>query len=329
MRDCAEFESLIDREHAGEALAAGERERLLDHLESCRSCDELFDLLRELRAAPAADEPGDAEFAALRRGVRDRLARPATLPFRRPAAPRRWLPATLAAAAALGGLALGWGLATARATPAAGPALAADGAAALAAQLRRDAVERATFAATTDSPYLFSNVRVAAERDGRVRLVFDVARHLELELEREDPLLAAVLVQALLEPGSPGARLAAIAAAPRDLDPRVKQALLVALRGDDSLAVRLRAQQRLAKLAGDAEVAEAMLHVLAEDDAVELRFAAVDYLASDRIAPERITAAIRARDDAGDRALLVHAGDYLSRSDTDDSNDSDSKGPRS
>lgn len=50
MRDCAEFESLIDREHAGEALAAGERERLLDHLESCRSCDELFDLLRELRA---------------------------------------------------------------------------------------------------------------------------------------------------------------------------------------------------------------------------------------------------------------------------------------
>jgi hypothetical protein len=88
--------------------------------------------------------------------------------------------------------------------------------------------------------------------------------------------------------------------------------------------VRLRAQQRLAALAGDAEVSEAMLRVLAEDGAVELRFAAIDYLTGNQVAPERLESAIRARADAGDRALLVRARDYLSRSDTNDT-----KGPQS
>lgn len=318
MSDCRDFELLIDRERAGEALAAGERDRLLDHLERCRSCDELFDLLGELGAAAAAGEPDDAELAAIRRRVRRELERPAVLPFRRAAAPRRWLPAGLAAAAALGGVALGWTVATGRAVAPSG------GAGWLAEQLRRDAAGRPSYAAAADSPYLFSNVRAAAADGGRVRLAFDVARHLEVEVEREDPLLAAVLTQALLDPGSPGARLAAIEAAPKRLDPRVKQALLVALADDESLAVRLRAQQRLATLAGDAEVAEAMLRLLAEDGAVELRFAAIDYLTGNQVAPERLESAIRARDDAGDRALLVRARDYLSRSDSHDT-----KGPQS
>jgi hypothetical protein len=316
MSECRDFELLIDRERAGEELAAAERERLLDHLESCRSCDELFDLLGEIAETSPADEPTAAELAALRRRVRREIERPSVLPFRRVAAARRWLPAGLAAAAALGGLGLGWALA--------GGGETGGRPASLADEIRRDAVGRASFAAAADSPYLYSNVRVAAGDGGRVRLAFDVARHLEVEVEREDPLLAAVLTEALLAPGSPGARLAAIEAAPRRLDPRVKQALLVALAEDESLAVRLRAQQRLAALAGDAEVAEAMLRVLAEDGAVELRFAAIDYLTGNQVAPERLESAIRARADAGDRALLVRARDYLSRSDNDDT-----KGPQS
>jgi len=316
MTDCREIEELIDRERAGEALAAAERERLLDHLESCRSCDELFDLLVDVAAAPVADEPSEAELAALRHRVRRELERPTVVPFRPAAAPRRALPAGLAAAAALGGLALGWALA--------GGGVSGDRAASLADEIRRDAARRTSLAAAADSPYLFSNVRAAAGDDGRVRLAFDVARHLEVEVGREDPLLAAVLTDALLAPGSPGYRLAAIEAAPRRLDPRVKQALLVALADDESLAVRLRAQQRLAALAGDAEVTEAMLRLLAEDGAVELRFAAIDYLAGNQVAPERLESAIRSRADAGDRALLVRARDYLSRSTSNDTKGSES-----
>jgi hypothetical protein len=54
MESCREFESAIDRELA-EGLAPAERELLLDHLEQCEACSELFDLLTALKSDAAAD----------------------------------------------------------------------------------------------------------------------------------------------------------------------------------------------------------------------------------------------------------------------------------
>jgi hypothetical protein len=308
MHGCREFEDLIDREHAGEPLAAAERDRLADHLESCRACDELCDLVGAL-GDPAADEPSEAELAAVRRRVRAALKRPRALPFRsRPyGGPRFWL-----AAAAVGGLAAGWLLAGALATPAT-PAAPDDGfgaplaASAIAGELRRAAARHASFAQAADAPYLFRDVRLAPLDERRVHLAFDVSRHLELELDRDDPLLAEVLVQAMLENDSIGSRLAAIEAAPADVNAKVRRALVVAMRHDPNLAVRLRAQQRLAALVGDEAIVTAMLEVLAGEESVEMRFAAVDYLAGGGVAPERVLDAIRQGDRPGERAVLLRA----------------------
>jgi len=317
MSDCVEFEGLIDREHAGEALTSAERERLAAHLESCRSCDELFDLVGTLRVADDGDEPADEELASMRARVRTALARPVVVPFRRRTS--GWLPAAAAAAAALAGMALGWTLGSHEPPRPAGGAVAGfEGDAPFAAprltgELRRAAVRHASFEQTSDSPFFYRNVRVSPAAAGRVRLGFDVSRHLDLELAQDDPLLAEVLVQAMVEPDSIGTRLAAIDAAPPALDPKVRRALIVAMRRDANLAVRLRAQERLAAVAGDEAITGAMLEVLADEESVEMRFAAIDYLAGNRIAPEQLEQAIRAGDRAGDRALLVHARDYLSR----------------
>lgn len=313
MSDCREFETLIDREHAGEEMSPGERDRLSEHLESCRACDELFDLLGALRD-PVGDEPNDVELAAMRRRVQGELARPAFSRLRRPlfAGLQAWLPA----AAALGGLALGWLLAYGS-RPESGSAMAQERSAApiaeatIASDLRWAAARHASLEQAAEAPYLFRNVRLERLEGERVRLGFDVSRHLELEVDRDDPLLAEVLVQAMLETESVGARLAAIEAAPDRLAPKVRQALLVAMRADPNVAVRLRAQQRLAAIAGDEAVTEAMLGVLAGDESVEMRFAAIDYLTGSSVAPERLEAAIQAADRPSDRAVLVRARDYL------------------
>jgi len=310
MNDCTEFESLIDREHAGEALTAAEQERLAAHLEGCRSCDELFDLLGALRVADAGDEPADAELAVVRSRVRAALRRPAVLPFRHRV--RRWLPA----AAALGGVALGWSLGSHEPPPADVAAQRAEGDAPLAVprltgELRRIATRNASFEQTAESPFLYRNVRVSSTAGGRVRLAFDVARHLDLELKQDDPLLAEVLVQAMVEPDSIGTRLAAIDASSPALESKVRRALVVTMRHDPNLAVRLRAQERLASVAADDEITAAMLEVLADEESVEMRFAAIDYLTGNRIAPEQLEQAIRSGGPAGGQALLVHARDYL------------------
>jgi len=317
MSDCREFEALIDREHAGEEMSPGERDRLAEHLESCNGCDELFDLLGALRD-PVADEPNDLELAAMRRRVRHEFGRRPVSRLRRPLFSA--LPAWLPAAAALGGLALGWLLAGG---PPSGREreIVQDGFAAplaegaLAGDLRLAAARHASFEQAAEAPYSFRNVRLEPLAGERVRLGFDVSRHLDLEVDRDDPLLAEVLVQTMLETESVGGRLAAIEAAPERLEPKVREALVVAMRSDPNVAVRLRAQQRLAAVAGDEAVTEAMLGVLVGEESVEMRFAAVDYLAGRQVSRQRVEEAIRAGERPGDRAVLVRARDYLTNDD--------------
>jgi len=320
---CAAAEELIDRVQAGEADAAA-RERLLDHLDGCASCSELFDLVGRVGAGRGEDAPGELELArdlaAMRRSV---LASLAEQPLRAPRASQRrgWRPAlAIAASFALAaiGFALGAGWRTEE-LPLAGAAPSGLvpiglGGGPLAVEVRAAAARHETFEEISDSPFVFANVRAEPQVDGRVRLAFDVSRHLDLTVDRDDPLLAEALVQSLVGTGELGSRLAAIDLAGDRLEPRVEEALRVAMRDDENLGVRLKAQERLAAAATNPAIVDAMLDVLASEDAVQMRLVAIDYLTAHRVEPGRLERALDAVGAAADPALQVRAAHYLQQS---------------
>ncbi|MGE0641527.1 MAG: zf-HC2 domain-containing protein [Thermoanaerobaculia bacterium] len=332
MTDCREFELWIDRAHAGE-LDENERELLLAHLETCTACSDLFDLLGRVRAEGEVPEPAADRFAAMRRAVVAELARPAVVPFPAPTpAPSGWrLSPALAAGLAFLLLAAGWLLgsrgvprAAERSAAVSDPSSAAGPASAavdrrLTGEIRTAAVRNTRFEDVENSPFVYSNVAVEELAGARVRLSFDVARHLDLELAKSDPLVTEVLVQSLVGSSSVGTRIRAVGlAGDRDLamDPKVEQALLVAMRSDENLGVRLLAQSRLAERAGDPDVRAAMLAILENEPSVQMRLAAIDYLTRDRVQPDELERAIGRGPSEGDSALYQSARSYIQRSDS-------------
>ena len=311
METCREFESAIDRELA-EGLTGPERDQLLEHLDRCTACSELFDLMTTLKRAPLLDEPSEFELAKLRRDLVASLPAAAAPPGdRAPRADRarsvapgwRW-----ALAAGLAGLALASGAFVAGRRSASAPRQASvdlGGASTLtAADLRR-------------AGYRFASATVEESGPDKVRLAFDVARSVEVEVDRDDPLVTEVLVQSLVSPAELGSRLRAVESTSGRLDPRVRRALVDVMRRDENVGVRLAAQERLmASAAGEpdpatAEVVEAQLEVLEQEESVQMRLAAIDYLTTQRVDAARLTRAIEAGEPDGEQALFVRAGRYF------------------
>jgi len=303
--NCRDFENALDRELAEglPGLPPEEREALLDHLESCAACSALFDLLTAVKSEPLHDEPSEHELARLRRSVLAQLPAGGIGPRRAATPALRWALAAGAALALLGG-----GLWLGRAT-AGGRQPAAGGRAAdlvAAARLSPSELRRAG--------YRFAAATVEENGSDRLHLTFDVARTVELDVDRADPLVTEVLVQSLAATPDVGSRLRAVASAGEaggPLEPRVRQALVDVMRRDESLGVRLAAQERLSALDRDPAVVDAMLDLLAGDDPVTMRLAAIDYLTRNRVEPARLNRALAAGSGAGERALIVHAADYL------------------
>ena len=90
-----------------------------------------------------------------------------------------------------------------------------------------------------DSPFTLSNVSFRRVAGDRVALDFDVTTHLATVESTGSPLVREVLAQSLLNPATVGERLKAMSLAAGLPDPRVEQAVLFALRRDESVAVRL------------------------------------------------------------------------------------------
>ncbi|HVT17658.1 MAG TPA: hypothetical protein VHQ90_15960 [Thermoanaerobaculia bacterium] len=299
MKDCDRWHQSIARRLAGEAGAA-ELASLAEHCLSCPDCRSLCAIDEDLRGASAAVQPDAAGLAEVRRAVmrqarseaqRDAGAAwlPRLLSSAGSAPPRaispRALAAVITAAAALvaAGFLLGRGGVQ---PPGAAPdAVAREvGRAALAGDARRDPL---------DSPFIYSNVRLEDGTGGRLHLGFDVSAHLELDRSAGDPVVAEVVAQALLAGTSPvGSRLKAVAVAARLPDPRVRGALLRALRDDPSPAVRLGALAVLARDRGDPAVAAAAFRALAGEPSVEVRLLAIDYLAGSGVERETLRQAV-------------------------------------
>ena len=88
------------------------------------------------------------------------------------------------------------------------------------------------------------------------------------------------------------------------------EALIFALRRDENLAVRLKALTILSDQLHQPGVESAVLATLREDDSVQMRLLALDYLAAESIDADRIREVIRENERPGDEALLVRLADY-------------------
>ena len=306
---CRRTQDDIDRLFAGE-LPAGEREAVMGHVDACGDCRGHYELVEEISAREAA-EPAEEEFRAMRGAVLR------TIRAERRAGSRLRLPYAAAIALAVAGAALfaagGWmaGRSGVGAGAAARVAASGNPDIVLARQIQREARRNTVLADVENSPFRYANVRVEDAGEERVRLAFDVSRHLELTLPKTDPLVTEVLVQSMLDAGSVGAKIEAIGLAENVLDPRVRGALVKSMLTDPNLGVRLEAQAKLVERPGDPEVADALLAVLEREESVQMRLVAIDYLTRSRVDPQRLEKAVEAGEPAGRAAVRVKAQDYI------------------
>jgi len=306
-----------------EAYVAGDLDEsalgpLLAHCRGCDECRRLVELHRDLATlASRAPQPEEAELLAMESHVLDEIGRARREPGRRVVLPARsgWfrlprLAAALAAslllfAAGLGAGRLAWG------------GSGGDRSAALAdrliAAIRADAAGNQRLADVENSRFTYSDVSFRRAAEGRVALDFDLTTRVHLVEPAGSDLLQDVLVQSLLHPSSAGTRLKAMALAPPGMTPKTREALLFAMRRDESLAVRLGALTALSERLGDPEVEAAVLEALREDPSVQMRLLALDSLALHDVDRVRLREAIRKDPRPGNEALRVRLAEHEKR----------------
>jgi len=292
---------------------------VLDHIESCEDCAAHFELLNRLRMDELVDEPEDPAFLAMRRGVirEIRKSEPDTSSlfdriralFAQPGFAMGLAILTLAAGFIVGTKSqkMSW-------PDTAAPAIAAKSDDPLVDEIQLAAARHTQFADVINAPYTYSDVKVTDQQDGMVGLSFDVSRHVEVVVPKDDPMVGEVLVQSLLGEGSVGTKLKAISNS-NAMDTKVREALIRTMLHDGNLGVRLRAQERLVALRGDAEVEKALLDVLRAEDSVQMRLVAIDYLTAENVKPELVKEAVRTdENEARVDAVYVRAMQYVNES---------------
>jgi len=304
---------------------SGERDEtaigpLIAHCRICEDCRRILELHRDLIGmASAAPDPGEAGIDDLqasvlaevaRRERRERGMARSSLRATSWGFPARWLPrvaAAFAGAVVLFATGLYAGLALH------GPdVVQGNGSIAtrLIAAIEADAVSNRVLDDVEDSRFTYSNVSFRPLEGGRVALDFDVTTHVQLVEPVRSEIVGDVLVHSLLNPSTTGARLKAMSLASGAMEPKVREALIFAMRHDDNLAVRLKALALLSDRMGEAGVEAAMLDILREDESVQVRLLALECLAANRVDPELLRARIRESGQPGDEALMVRLSEY-------------------
>ena len=345
MSDCQRFKRSIER-LLGDEIGQEELERLLSHTQVCAGCESLFELHHDLSDPQLRlSDPEQADLMGVRRAVlreirtREGETRDATAPSRRWPARMRpgltawlrpglaswlrpglaswlrpdtasWLRPALATglAAGLVVLALGVGFVMGRGEISTVPVT---GRGNLVPEIERAAYAVESLQDTAESPYVYSNLRLRDAGDGRVALSFDVATHLDMIRPKDDPLVSEVLVQAMLQDESLGGRLKAISHAAELVDPRVDEALILVMLRDPSLPVRMKALSQVASTPATRQVEEAMLQVLENEESVQMRLQAIDYLSRGELPRDELHRAINSGAPSQSIALRARARRYV------------------
>jgi hypothetical protein len=170
-----------------------------------------------------------------------------------------------------------------------------------------------------DSPFIYSNVNVRRQ-NGDVLLSFDATRHIDVATTLDSPLAREVLVHAMIESSPMGSRFEAMAVADRSMDAernmneRLREAMVFVLLNDPSLPVRLRSLEVLSRHSSDPAVQDALLTSLSQDPSVQVRLLALETLASRQVAPDAIRNAIGDTPDESGRAVLYRAIELIGES---------------
>jgi hypothetical protein len=281
-------------------LGDEEQQALFAHLAHCGSCRELLDFHDDLTAAGGFAGPSEEALAAVRRRVIDEISggtishRAEVVALRLPLWRR---PQILAAAASvlvlLAGFTLGRGIDR-------GSVSESD---LLIAALESSATQNLRLQDVEDSQTLISNVVVRPLGGGQVALAFDVAQHLEVQRDEDDPLVNEVLVYAMLDQSSLGSRLKAVSLASRASNGKVQEALIFAMVSDPDLPVRLRALEILTKAPFGDAAEEGLFQVLQHDDSMQMRLLAVELLAQRETSRQRLLEGMSGDDSTLDAAL--------------------------
>ena len=126
--------------------------------------------------------------------------------------------------------------------------------------------------------YRYSNVNIKEIDNNQVQMSFDVSTHVDGVWKKQDPLYKEVIAHTLLAPGNAGTRLKAISSMDDLRDPRVKQALILAINNDPSLAVRMAAADQLQHFPKDDDIIKTMKDILQKEESIKMGMVAVDYL---------------------------------------------------
>jgi hypothetical protein len=266
---------------------------LLAHTRDCDGCRQLLTIHGELlEAAARVPEPDEADLALRQeRVLRDIKRRRAFRPLR------------YAALAAGVILPFAVGLLAGRMIPArSGGSFAPSR---LMNALHVEAAGNRGLTDVEDSPFTYSNVSYRRLAGDRVALDFDVTTHLATVESTHAPLVREVLAQSLLNPSSIGERLKAMSFAASVPEPQLTQAILFALRRDESVAVRLAALTVLVGRLDEEDVRFALMTALRDDPSVQVRLAALESLTSHRVDHGQLREAIGVRPGLGNEPLMV------------------------
>ncbi len=122
--------------------------------------------------------------------------------------------------------------------------------------------------------------------DGTVSFTYQMVREHTIRGSIDDPSIQRLLAQGLVNEGNAGVRLKTVntlAAAPQNVDPEVKAALILTLRTDENPGVRREALGALSQYPFDSQIKDAILTVLLHDPNSALRIAAINCLDSARV----------------------------------------------
>jgi hypothetical protein len=310
--ECTRVEMLLEAELAGD-IEDAEAAALRDHCVQCESCRSLLALHDDLmRLGAETEEPSERALDAVTAEVLARTARSRTVAGR-----ATWRASAGRVAAALAACVLlfvaGW-LGARRFQDAGRGAGDVAATPELVAALSAEAASNDGLSDVEDSRFTYSNVSIRDAGAGRLDLSFDVTTHVQLVEPPGSPLVREVLAQALLDRSSTGARLEALAHAERTPEPKVREAMILSLRADPSLAVRLKALELLSRHLDRPDVEAAVIDTLRDDESVQMRLEALEALAAHRVDHGRIRDVIEERARPGNEALRVRLASLPERS---------------
>lgn len=146
-----------------------------------------------------------------------------------------------------------------------------------------------------------SNIRFSDSfsEDGNIEFLFDAVKPVKYKGSANDQNVQLLLAKALLTTKNPGLRiktvntLASFTEGKKNLDPKIKNALISSMKADENPTVRREALNALNNFQFDSEIRDAVLKVLENDDNSGLRILAINILADKKLEDKNLDSVVK------------------------------------